>query len=158
MILNSCEELLIYTDGSFVHASKFGGWSAVFVYNQEIEIGYNHGDIGNNNLAEFKAVLFAVSLAPPNINVIVRTDSSAVIHKLQNENLSNVSIFNTEHLTSLEALAVNIRFVAHKFNSISYELVTGHGDDKFNIMADALAYKAWASRESRSPDLTLGDQ
>jgi ribonuclease HI len=146
MILNSCEELLIYTDGSFVHASKFGGWSAVFVY------------IGNNNLAEFKAVLFAVSLAPPNINVIVRTDSSAVIHKLQNENLSNVSIFNTEHLTSLEALAVNIRFVAHKFNSISYELVTGHGDDKFNIMADALAYKAWASRESRSPDLTLGDQ
>lgn len=125
-----------YTDGSCdnLSSTRAGGAAYIIIKDGEIVKMKNHGQIGTtNNRMELLAIISAVSSCPEGACVDVYTDSQYCILVLSKEKRPRLNADLHELYQRCSAHVEGVRF----------HWVKGHNGDKYNEMADDLAYGAY---------------
>ena len=124
-----------YTDGSCDNVkSKAGGSAYIIIKDGEIVKMKSHGSLcTTNNRMELLAIISAVNSCPDNACVDVYTDSKYCIYVLSKETAPQINKDLYELYKKCSAHVEGIRF----------HWVRGHNGDKYNEMADDMAYGAY---------------
>lgn len=129
------DRIIIYTDGSVIgngQADSKTGWAVIIMYRNVAKVKSGKGTDGwTNNQIEMYAVFKAMqSITGKNTPVTIISDSQYV-----------VKTFNGEfQVGSNEAMWKQLMSERDKFTDIKFQWVKGHADDKFNILADMIAF------------------
>lgn len=124
-----------YTDGSCDNVkSKAGGSAYIIIKDGEIIKMKSHGSLcTTSNRMELLAIISAVNSCPDNACVDVYTDSKYSIWALSKETASQINEDLYELYKKCSAHVEGVRF----------HWVKGHNGDKYNEMADDMAYGAY---------------
>lgn len=124
-----------YTDGSCDNVkSKAGGSAYIIIKDGEIVKMKSHGSLcTTNNRMELLAIISAVNSCPDNACVDVYTDSKYCIWVLSKETAPQINEDLYELFKKCSAHVEGVRF----------HWVKGHNGDKYNEMADDMAYGAY---------------
>lgn len=141
----------IYTDGSCLGNPGPMGIGIVLINlntNDIYEIGDYIGE-GTNNVAEIKAVIFALQLLkdPGNTNVKLHIDSQLIEKFLTNKWKPTKNIELVQEMINL----------SKKFKKIEIVKVSAHKDVQFNNIADSLANTAAKKRTSIEREYNKSD-
>lgn len=143
-IINEIEEefpdnglhYVCYTDGScdLLSANRAGGSAYIVLKDGEVVKVKNHGQLNTtNNRMELLAIVSAVNSCPDGAYVDVYTDSQYCIRVLSKSYKPKLNADLYELYKKCAAHAAGVRF----------HWVKGHNGDKYNEMADELAYAAY---------------
>ncbi len=124
-----------YTDGSCDNVkSKAGGSAYIIIKDGEIVKMKSHGSPSTtNNRMELLAIISAVNSCPDNACVDVYTDSKYCIYVLSKKTAPQINKDLYELFKKCSAHVEGVRF----------HWVKGHNGDKYNEMADDMAYGAY---------------
>lgn len=127
---------IAYTDGSCDNLSKYkaGGSAYVILKNGELIKVKNHGRLNTtNNRMELLAIISAARSCPEGAYLDVYTDSQYCILVLSKETrpLKNPDLYDLFKKCSSHLAGIQLHWVK------------GHNGDKYNEMADDLAYGAY---------------
>lgn len=128
-----------YTDGSCDNLStqKIGGSAYIIIKDKEIVKIKSHGVVGTtNNRMELLAIISAVNSCPDGAYVDVFTDSQYSILVLGKTKTPKLN-------ADLHALYLKCK--SHVAD-VRFHWVRGHNGDKYNEMADQLAYGAYVEK------------
>lgn len=143
-IINEIEEefpdnglhYVCYTDGScdLLSANRAGGSAYIVLKDGEVIKVKNHGQLNTtNNRMELLAIVSAVNSCPDGAYVDVYTDSQYCIRVLSKSYKPKMNADLYELYKKCAAHVAGVRF----------HWVKGHNGDKYNEMADELAYAAY---------------
>lgn len=144
IIINEIEEEFLdnglhyvaYTDGSCdnISQSKAGGSAYILIKDGEVIKMKNHGQLNTtNNRMELLAIISAVNSCPQGAYVDVYTDSQYCILVLSKDFKPKLNADLYEIYKKSAAHVAGVRF----------HWVKGHDGNKYNEMADDLAYSAY---------------
>lgn len=125
-----------YTDGScdLLSANRAGGSAYIVLKDSEVVKVKNHGQLNTtNNRMELLAIVSAVNSCPDGAYVDVYTDSQYCIRVLSKSYKPKLNADLYELYKKCAAHVADVRF----------HWVRGHNGDKYNEMADELAYAAY---------------
>lgn len=131
-------EYQVYCDGAYSPARQASGSGVVIVKNDHIVMQFGKKfNGGTNNTAELCAIILSMrSFKAPVDKITIYSDSMYIIgtitknwQRRKNKKLWNEFDKSYENLSKL-------------CNDISFVWVKGHGDNKFNNIADKLAVQA----------------
>ena len=128
-------EYITYTDGSCDNLSpyKAGGSAYIIIKDGKIIKTKNKGFIPTtNNRTELLAIISAVNSLPNHAKVDIFTDSQYCIRVLDGE-------YHKKNMDLIKLFAK----VASKLDDYVFHWVRGHNGNKYNEMADELAYEAY---------------
>ena len=143
-IINEIEEefpdnglhYVCYTDGScdLLSANRAGGSAYIVLKDGEVVKVKNHGQLNtSNNRMELLAIISAVNSCPAGAYVDIYTDSQYCIRVLSKSYKPKANPDLYELYKKCAAHVVGVRF----------HWVKGHNGNKYNEMADELAYAAY---------------
>lgn len=134
----SKEHYICYTDGSCdnMSSAKAGGAAYIVIKNEKVERMKSHGQLNTtNNRMELLAIISAINACPFGAYVDIYTDSKYCITVLSKPYKPKLNADLYELYKKCSAHVAGVRF--HR--------VKGHNGDKYNEMADNLAYEAYCN-------------
>ena len=138
-IANTDKYYVCYTDGSCdnLKAPHVGGASYVVIKDNVVVYTKNHGTIETtNNRMEMLAIISAAKYCPEDSIVDIYSDSQYAI---------NVLSGTWKHKTNTDLYNLFLKCSSH-LRSIRFFWVKGHNGDKYNELADELAYGAYCDK------------
>ena len=130
------KELKIYADGACSGNPGKGGYCAILIYNgKEKVVSGNELDTTNNRM-ELLAIISAINACPNGSYVDVFTDSQYSILVLSKTRTPKLN-------ADLHALYLKCK---SQVADVRFHWVRGHNGDKYNEMADNLAYDAYLEK------------
>lgn len=142
-----------YTDGACSGNPGTGGWSFCH-YDENEEKGrvfYGFMKNATNNQMEMSAVIMALHYAhttyeAKECNVVIVTDSAYIVNCFENnwmENWKRNGWMNAKKQpVKNKELWAEMDSLINKFNSVTFEKVKGHANNKLNNIVDKYAVKA----------------
>ena len=139
MFPNNGMHYVCYTDGSCDNLStqKIGGSAYIILKDNEVIKVKNYGAVGTtNNRMELLAIISAINACPNGSYVDVFTDSQYSILVLSKTRTPKLN-------ADLHALYLKCK---SQVADVRFHWVRGHNGDKYNEMADNLAYDAYLEK------------
>ena len=133
---NNALHFVCYTDGScdLLSVNKAGGSAYIVLKDGKVIRTRNHGQLNTtNNRMELLAIISAVNSCPAGAYIDVYTDSQYCIRVLSKSYKPKLNADLYELYKKCAAHVAGVRF----------HWVRGHNGDKYNEMADNLAYAAY---------------
>jgi len=140
------DAIQIYTDGSYKHLQKKGGFGVVFILGKRMKKYHSRSFVDTTNVRmEIRGVIHALEKCNPGHTIDIYCDNEHVIN-MANEWLDNNIANNT--MSSKANIDLWRKFyLARKVHldgksKLKFIWIRGHAGNPFNEMADKLATKA----------------
>lgn len=147
------DDLLVYADGSCLGNPGPGGWAVIIVIPDQEPIAVTGGhEKTTNNAMELVAAIEALTMIPPELSGVLRTDSQYVVNGMNEWRIGwkkrrwrksdGKPVMNVDLWRRLDELA-------SERPQFRFEWVRGHAGDSLNELCDRMARDEAEQRRSK---------